>query len=312
MRAIGWAVVLPLMLALPLAPEAAQARCRTSADPQANALAREGDALAPIALDAAIAKYKEALARDPSSHTVHFRIAAIFERKEMWREAEASLAEACKLAPNNARYLAKRGFVLLQLEAARARPDALRDARAALEAAIAKDPALAEAHHDLAEALERMHDDKGALAHETRAIESSPDRGAYWIALGERYLRLGYLDYAERVVRASEPFVRDDRSRFLLAMVLGAALDEKGDNAGAIAAFERAKGLCGACGASGEQIVFFRLGAAYASASPPRRAEASHHLQTFYKLVCKGAAAMRYAEECAAAQEIANRVGGMP
>jgi hypothetical protein len=39
-------------------------------------------------------------------------------------------------------------------------------------------------------------------------------------------------------------------------------------------------------------------------------AEALQHLQSFNKMVCKGAAFRRYADECAQTQDISARLGG--
>ena len=47
----------------------------------------------------------------------------------------------------------------------------------------------------------------------------------------------------------------------------------------------------------------------YATANPPRKSEAMQQLQTFQKMVCKGAAAARYADQCSQTQQLANKLG---
>ncbi len=52
------------------------------------------------------------------------------------------------------------------------------------------------------------------------------------------------------------------------------------------------------------------MGAAYATAVPPRKSEAMSALQAFQKIICKGAAAARYADQCATAQQYATKLNG--
>ena len=56
--------------------------------------------------------------------------------------------------------------------------------------------------------------------------------------------------------------------------------------------------------------LFFNLGVAYAEVQPPRKNEAIQQLQSFSKIVCRGAAAARYADQCSQAQEFVKRLGG--
>jgi hypothetical protein len=73
--------------------------------------------------------------------------------------------------------------------------------------------------------------------------------------------------------------------------------------------YEAAKKACGPCNEAGQQIAFFNLGAAYAQLSPPKKSEAMQQIGSFQKMVCKGAAAKRYEDQCAYAQQIATKLG---
>ena len=92
--------------------------------------------------------------------------------------------------------------------------------------------------------------------------------------------------------------------------LLGDIYDRKNDTGKAVSEYELAKKACGLCNEAGQQIAFFNLGAAYASLKPPRKSEAMAQLQSFQKMICKGAAAQRYADQCTQAQQLATKLGG--
>ena len=104
--------------------------------------------------------------------------------------------------------------------------------------------------------------------------------------------------------------VKDDAPRFPMLLLRGEVLARKGDGVASLRAYEEAKQACGACGEPGQPIVYFRLGASYASQSPPRKSEAMANLQSFQRLICKGAGAARYGDECTQTQALAAVVGG--
>ena len=101
-----------------------------------------------------------------------------------------------------------------------------------------------------------------------------------------------------------------DKSLFAVHSLLGDIYDRKHDLAKAVSEYEAAKKACGQCNEAGQQIAFFNLGAAYASLKPPRKSEAMAQLQSFQKMICKGAAAQRYADQCTQAQQLASKLGG--
>jgi tetratricopeptide (TPR) repeat protein len=154
-----------------------------------------------------------------------------------------------------------------------------------------------------------LQNEKGALLHYTKAIQLRPTEWSAWAALGDLYLRLGLLDHAEKTLREGLSFIEGSK-RFGLASLYGAVLEERHDLRGAVASYEDAKKACGTCTEPGQQIAFFQLGMAYASLSPPRKSEAMAQLLSFQKMICKGAAASRYADQCTQVQIVAARIGG--
>lgn len=276
---------------------------------EALALAKEADRERGVDAAAALAKYRRAVELAPGRHGLLWRLASAQIRSEDYAGAVETLERALVLAPRHAGYAAARGAALARL-AQRGQPGALPVAKTALEAALAIDPNHAEAHHELAEVLLRGGDDQGALVHETRAIELSPEKGAWYTSLADLYLRLRRVDEAKAVLDAGLARVKDDAPRFPMLLLRGEVLARKGDGVASLRAYEEAKQACGACGEPGQPIVYFRLGASYASQSPPRKSEAMANLQSFQRLICKGAGAARYGDECTQTQALAAVVGG--
>jgi tetratricopeptide (TPR) repeat protein len=298
MRLAWLAVPALLFVALP-----ASGDCATP-NPAAVDLANEGDTAKATNLEAAIEKYKQAHALDPQSHRILWKLALAHLKKEDWAALDATLAKAIALAPKHAGYASLRGMAL-------ARQSKWPDAKSTLEQAIALDPNIADAHFELAEVALRLGDEKLALAEYTKAIQLSPHDPVFYGLLADLYLRLGFGDQAEKVLFAGEANVKDENKKFPLYTLHGQLREEKGDAVGALASYEAAKKSCGPCNERGQQIAFFNLGAAYASLKPPRKSEAMLQLQSFQKMICKGAAAQRYADQCTQAQQIATKLGGM-
>lgn len=267
-----------------------------------------GDRELSINLDGAIGAYQEALRVQPDDASILWKLAVAYKRKEDWAHVASTLELACARAPDHANYFFLRGYALEQL--AQAGRASFADARAAHEKAIALDANYADPEYDLAEILLRQGDEKGALDHYTKAIFKNPAELAFYGSLADLYVRLGFLDHAERTLRAGIGFDKGDGRVFSLQMLLGDVKTRKKDEAGAIAAFEAAKVACGACNERGQQIIFFTLGAAYATAKVPRKGEAISNLVSFQKTVCRGAAAARYADECAESQELLRTLNG--
>jgi tetratricopeptide (TPR) repeat protein len=170
---------------------------------------------------------------------------------------------------------------------------------------------MAQGYEELAEVAVHMDDEQGALQNYTKAIEIRPDEMQYYPPLADMYLRLGYQDRAEQVLREALAFAKPgDKHLFAVHSFIGSIDEAKQNMAGAVTEYEAAKKLCDKCNEPGQQIAYFNLGVAYAEVQPPRKNEAIQQLQSFSKIVCRGAAAPRYADQCSQAQEFVKRLGG--
>jgi Flp pilus assembly protein TadD len=272
--------------------------------PNASAVqaAKEGDELKKSNIDGAIEKYQQAREIAPKDARIVWKLALAYMRKESWADVERVTAEAIALAPKNATYVMTRGVALARLQK-------WADARTALQQAVALDPNLPDAHYELAEVALRLGDEKLALTEYTKAIPLAPGDPVFYASLADLYLRLGFDDHAEKTLTAGEAAVQDESKKVPLYSLHGDVLAGKHDVAGAVAKYEAAKKSCGAC-TGAQAIAFFNLGAAYASLTPPRKSEAAAQLQSFNKMVCKGAAARRYADQCTQAQMLMQKMGG--
>jgi tetratricopeptide (TPR) repeat protein len=272
-------------------------------------LANEGDKEKDTNLDGAISKYEQATNLDPTNHKILGKLANAYKKKEAWDKVAATCAKAEKLAPKFANYFFLHGYALTQQ--AQKGPVGWGEAKAPLEEAIKLDPNIADAYFELAEVYLHVDDEASALQNYTKAITAKPDTLAFYGPLADLYIRLNYVDQAEQVLSQSLGFAREgDKALFAIHSLLGDIADRKHDLAKAVTEYEAAKKACGQCNEAGQQIAFFNLGAAYASLSPPRKSEAIAQLQSFQKMICKGAAAARYADQCTQAQQLASKLGG--
>ncbi len=305
MKMLAKVVVLSLLSASSLTGLAACSRNNI----EAVNLANEGDKSKGVNVDEAISKYEQAVNLDPTNHRILWKLALAYTKKEDWAKVATTSKRAQGVAPNFATYYFQQGMANARM--AVKGPSSWAEAKEPLEQAIAKDPNLADAHFELAEVLLHLDDEQGALRSYTKAIETKPDEMSFYVPLADLYIRLGYLDQAEQIVKEGLSFAKDgDKFLFGLHSLAGQIKEMKGDIAGSVPEYEAAKKACGACNQGGEQIAFFNLGAAYASVNPPRKSEAIQQLQSFNKVVCKGAAAARYADQCAQSQQLASRLGG--
>ena len=271
-------------------------------------LANEGDKSRNGNIDDAISKYEQAKTLDPSNHRILWKLATAYQKKENWEKVNETLGPAIKLAPDHANYFYLKGYALKQM--AVKGPTQWKEAQEPLETAIKLDPNYADPHFELAEVLLHLDDEKGALDHYTKAIELKPDEIPFYGPLVDLYMRLNFVDEAEKVAREGINYDKGDVKGFQIHFLLGAVLTRKGDTKGAIKEFETAKKSCGQCNDKGQNIVYYALGAAYAADKPPQKSQASSNLLSFQKTVCRGGAAAHYADECTQAQEILKTVGG--
>jgi tetratricopeptide (TPR) repeat protein len=272
-------------------------------------LANEGDGVKSTNVEEAISKYEQATTLDPTNHRILWKLALAYHKKEDWQKDALACSKAEKIAPTFANYFFEHGYALEQ-QAVKG-PTTWAEAKDPLQQAIAKDPNLAQAYEEMAEVLLHLDDEQGALQNYTKAIETKPDELQYYPPVADLYLRLGYQEQAEQILRESLSYAKEgDKHLFAIHSLLGSIYETKGNVAGAITEYESAKKACGQCSEPGQQIAYFNLGAAYAQANPPRKNESIQQLQSFSKIVCRGAAAQRYADQCSQAQEIAKRMGG--
>lgn len=277
----------------------ADAAC-PSAD--AIALSEQADVVGSTNAAGAIAMLEQATSLDATNPRIFYKLARAYARNEQWRNAATAAGNAARLAPDFASYHALQGFALT-------REQAWPDAKTALENALRIDPFLTDAHVDLGTTLEHLHDEQGAIEHYVKAIRAAPSKPEAYVALADLYFRLGYANRASALVREAMTWSPAPHPRFLLATLAGALAEERHAMADAVAAYQQALTACGACNERGEALAFFNLGAALAMSKPPRKAEAAANLVSFQKRICKGAAAMRYADECMQAAELLKRVG---
>lgn len=260
-------------------------------------------------IDGAISKYEQASNLDPTNHRILGKLANAYQKKEQWDKVASTCARAEKIAPKFATYYAQHGHALVKQ--AEKGPTGWGDAKQPLEEAVKLDNNLADAHFDLGEVKFHLDDEAGAIESYSKAIMVKPDELAFYGYLAELYKNLNYIDLAETVLTQGLGFAKEgDKALFNMHSLLGDIYDRKHDLNKALSEYEAAKKACGPCNEAGQQIAFFNLGAAYASVNPPRKSEAISNLQNFQKMICKGAASVRYADQCSQAQQLATKLGG--
>jgi tetratricopeptide (TPR) repeat protein len=279
-------------------------------------LANEGDKSRATDVEGAISKYEQATNLDPTNYRILWKLATAYVKTEHWDKVASTCAKAEKIAPTHANFFYLHGVALARQ--AEKGPTSWADAKTPLEEAIKIDPNVGDAnnagagHFELAEVLLRLDDEAGALREYTAAIMSKPDELTFYGPLADLYIRLGFINEAEQALKEAVSFAKDgDHALFAIHSLLGEVYDMRRDQTNATSEYEKAKKACGQCNQAGQQIAFFNLGAAYASMNPPRKSEAIAQLQSFQKMICKGAAAARYADQCAQAQQLATKLGGV-
>lgn len=278
-------------------------------------LANEADKTRSTDLDGAISKYEQATNLDPTNYRILWKLATAYVKKEDWPKVASTCAKAEKIAPKHANFFYLHGLSLAR-QAVKG-PTGWSDAKGPLEEAIKLDPNVGDgdhygaAHFELAEVLLHLDDEAGALKEYAAAILAKPDELTFYGPLADLYIRLNYMNEAETILKEGIGFAKEgDKAGFAIHSLLGEVYDMRKDLNNAVSEYEKAKKACGQCNEAGQQIAFFNLGAAYASLTPPRKSEAMAQLQSFQKMICKGAAAQRYADQCMQAQQLATKLGG--
>lgn len=284
-------------------------------------LANDGDKVKASNLGEAISKYEQATTVDPSNHRILWKLMLAYEksdRQDKWEKIVSAAQRAEKLAPTFANYFFKHGLALARQAAEKEAQKSTGDwtaARGPLEETIQKDTNIADAHFELAEVMLHLDDEQAALKGYTKAIDTNPTDLSFYVPLIDLLMRLGYVDQGEAVAKEGLSFGKEgNKHLFGIHSLLGSVREAKNDTAGAVTEYELAKKACEhtetKCTGPGENIAFFNLGHAYASLNPPKKSEAMQQLTAFQKTTCRGAAATRYADQCATAQQDATRLGG--
>jgi tetratricopeptide (TPR) repeat protein len=113
------------------------------------------------------------------------------------------------------------------------------------------------------------------------------------------------------VLREGISFAKeDDKHLFNMHALLGDVYETKGDFSRAVTEYEAAKKSCDSNKCNDHKEAYFYLGSGYAELNPPKKNEAIQQLQSFWKITCKGALAVKFADQCAQSQEIVRRMGG--
>ena len=286
-------------------------------------LANEGDKAKATDIDTAISKYEQATNLDPTNHRILWKLGTAYAKKEAWDKVASTMAKAERVEPKHANFFYLHGQALAR-QAVKG-PTSWADAKAPLEESLKLDPNgphypagagwdaknAGSTHFELAEVLRNLDDEKGALDEYTKAIQVKPDEISFYPPLALLYLNLNLVKEAEDVLTSAVSFAKDgDKQLFAVHSLLGQVDDMKNDSTKAATEYEMAKKACGLCNEPGQQIAFFNLGAAYATLKPARKSDAMAQLQSFQKMICKGAAAQRYADQCTTAQQLATKLGG--
>ena len=278
-------------------------------------LANEGDQAKNSNVDEAISKYEQATKLDPDNARIWWKLVLAYEKKEDWQKmasASVQAEEASERAEKkkvHADYYFRQGYALEQL--AEKGSGSWADPKAPFQTAIQLDPNYSQAYGELAWALIHTDDESGAIQNWTKAIQAKPDETQYYVSLADEYRRLMFYDQAEKVLKEGISFATaDDKHLFNLHALLGDVYETKGDFSKAVAEYEDAKKACNSNKCNDHKEAYFNLGTAYAELNPPKKNEAIQQLQSFWKITCKGALAVKYGDECAQSQEIVRRMGG--
>lgn len=211
-----------------------------------------------VALDA----YREAVKTWPDNHLAWYGLAGTHIMRKDWAEAAAAAGRAAAVAPGVAMYHMVHGYVLYEAAVQQAReaqaraegrkpeevvlrPGAVRHdaALAALALALHLDDDLWRAHYYTGRILRDRGDAGPAAESFTKAVRRGPSEVAPYVALCELYRRWGYVDEALAIAQLAVSAVADPADRASALYILGAASDDKHDDAAAVDAYTKALDL---------------------------------------------------------------------
>jgi tetratricopeptide (TPR) repeat protein len=196
-------------------------------------------ALAARQYDVAITECRAATHAWADNHLAWYGWASAHLAKGEWREAQAAIARAVTLRPDQGMYQLYDGIARYEVERLRAREDQARAtrkrpeevtlappigtldaARAAMLRAIRLAPELWRARYYLGRIYRDLDDARRAAEQLTQAIALSPKYGPAYVELAELYRRWGYLDHSIAVATLGAVHATTDPAElwFQLAM----------------------------------------------------------------------------------------------
>ena len=274
-------------------------------------LANLGDKSLKVNVEGAVSKYEEATRLDPTNHLIFWKLANAYQKKEDWDKMASTLSRAVQIAPEFANYSYKRGLALMQ-KAQAGNPDAYEEAKQPFQKCVETDPNYAECYHELGNAMLWTDNEQGALDNWTKAIEHDPTIAYFYPPLAETLIALKMYDQAEAILKEGTRIVQptDDQAKehlygsySLLSMVAQA----RGNSSGQVSALEKANEVAG----EKHPEISYNLGSTYAVLNPPQKEKAVRLLNSFVKRTCKGGnAAEKFKDQCAAAADLIQKLGG--
>ncbi len=290
--ALAWCLLWAMVGCAPAAPPSSPPPSAASGGAQTNEACPEPDAA-------------------EASHQELSEQAKTLENKELWAELEATVARAEEATPGFATYSFKRGYALIKLAETTTDPTArasfYEQAIPPLRRCLASDPGYAECHHFLAEALLATKQVQAALEHYDRAIRRDPFVAHFYPPYAEALIVVKEYDAAARVVAEGVRLIattEGNRGQLYALHVLSFMVHHaRDDRAGMIQALETASAVDG----ERHPEILFNLGSMYATATPPDP-RAREFLGRFFKRVCRGAAASKFADQCEAAQQLLRKL----
>lgn len=224
-------------------PAAAPAPMRDAVDPKVVNISNLAVDIAHRAaankqFERALDYYQRAIAAWPGNHVAWYGRGLVLIQQDDPRAASEAFATAVKLRPDLAMYQLWAGVAAY--EVVRTASTSRDKARAALERAVAIDPALWRAHYYLGRIARDEQRERDAAEQFSAAIRYNPTQQAAYVALAELYRKWDYPALAVAVASIGARELGAVPAASDVQYVLGMAQTELGAHAKAIAAFTRA------------------------------------------------------------------------
>lgn len=255
-RLLSFAGLGPLALALALGGAACGNVAKNDSIKKANSGVR---ALGSRQLETAINDLKEAVRLYKENHSAWFHLGEAYRLKKNWTEAVNAYSNAVQLKASDVMYRLRLGASMYeaavdkarQQEAARLqkKPEEVNpdlhnvnfdQALQHLEASIAKEPRLYNAHYYIGKIYLNQAKPQQAAESFTKAITAYPRFQAPYVALVNLYRQWDYPELAAQVAAQGIEYVKGAEDKAELYEGQGMAYFDKGDDAKAIDSFSRA------------------------------------------------------------------------